>query len=264
MLKTLHLMPTKFIIFFASASLFINSCKKEPQNQDENFKLVKRNSYFVDSYNDISIYRSNEDRKLLNGYYVVGDKFKKWEEFNVTNGILNGTYIVFHSNGEIFSQSNYLNGKLHGEEKTFNLSGQLSKLNTYKNGVLYGKSISYFDNGNIKSEYKIEDEEVIESVSFDLIGNIESQMFIKEGRSITQTIKNGKVFSEQVSSNYDDFEAVKFYNQDGSLKMFLRMLEDGDNGYLIELDENNEEIKRINIKENPQAIFKYQEYLKEF
>ncbi|NJX13913.1 toxin-antitoxin system YwqK family antitoxin [Tamlana crocina] len=257
-------MPKKFVLISTLVSLFVLSCKKDQQTDNNNFKLVERNSYFVDSYNNISIYRSNEDRKPLNGYYIVGDKFKKWEEFNVKNGILNGTYIVFHSNGEIFSQSNYLNGKLHGEEKKYDLAGHLSKVNTYKHGVLYGKSISYFDNGNIKSESKIKDEKVIESVSFDLIGNIESQMFIKEGRSITQTIKNGKVFSEQISSNYDDFEAVKFYNPDGSLKMFLRMLEDGDTAYLIELDKNNEEMKRINLKENPQEIFKYQEYLKAF
>ncbi len=245
-----------FILFF--------SCKDKFKENLLNFKLIEKNSYFIDSYNGIGVYRDNTTRKPLNGYYVVGDKFKKWEEFKVKNGILNGTGIVFHNNGLIFSESNYINGKRNGEEKIYYLNGKLNKINTYKNGVKYGKSVSYFENGKIKSESKIKDEKVIESVTYDLLGNIESQMFIKNGKNITQTIRGGKVFSEQISSNYDDFEAMKFYNEDGTIKMYLRMLDDGDQSFLIELNENNEEIKRIDIKANPQKIFEYQQYLGAF
>ena len=229
-----------------------------------NFTLIEKNSYFIDSYNGISVYRDNETRKPLNGYYVVGDKFKKWEEFKVENGILNGTSIVFHDNSEIFSEAIYLNGKLNGEEKIYSLSGKLKTLNTFKNGIKYGKSLGYFESGELKSESKIKNENVIESVNYDVIGNIESQMFIKEVKRITQYIKGGKVYSETISSTYDNFEATKFYNEDGFLKLFIQMFMDGDNTFIIERDENGDEIKRINLKENPQEALKYRELFGEF
>ncbi|RED50605.1 hypothetical protein [Seonamhaeicola aphaedonensis] len=69
---------------------------------------------------------------------------------------------------------------------------------------------------------------------------------------------------EQISSNYDSFEAMKLYNEDGSLKFYLRMLEDGDNNYLIELDENEDELKRIDVKANPQEAMKYFQYLQAY
>ncbi|WNH14097.1 toxin-antitoxin system YwqK family antitoxin [Thalassobellus suaedae] len=241
--------------------ILLSSCKDTPEEDLLNFTLIEKNSYFIDSYDGLSVYRDNKSRKPLNGYYVVGDKFKKWEEFKVKNGLLNGLNIVFHSNGEIFSKSNYQNGTLNGEEKIYSLSGKLKTINKYKNGIRYGKSLSYFENGQLKSESKIEDEKVIESVSYDLIGNIVSQIFIDDGKKITQYVQGGKVFSEHISSTYDSFEATKFYNQDGSLKLYLQMLEDGDNFYIIERNEAGDEIKRTNAKTNPEELLKYQQFI---
>lgn len=144
------------------------------------------------------------------------------------------------------------------------MSGSLKSTKNYSNGTLFGKNTSFYESGQIKSESKIENEKVVESISYDIIGGITSQMFIKEGREITQNVKLGKLYSEHIISTYDDFDAMKFYNEDGSLKIFIRMLEEDNQGFLIELNENEEELKRINIKEHPEAIFKYQQYLTPF
>jgi len=40
----------------------------------------------------------------------------------------------------------------------------------------------------------------------------------------------------------------------------LRMLDDGDKSYLIELDENRNEIKRIDVKANPEQAMEYAKY----
>lgn len=252
-----------YVISFICLSFIIN-CKNKPDENAFDFKLIKRNSYSIDSYNGINVYRDNETRKPLSGYYIVGDKFKKWEEFNIKDGVLQGASIVFHDNGQIFSQANYVNGKLHGEEKFYSTSGEIKTLKTYKNGVLYGQSVTYFDNAQVRSESKIENEEVTESTTYNLIGEIESQMFIKDGMKITQHIKAGKVFLEKLSSTYDSFEAIKHYNEDGSLNIFFKTVFDGDEGYLVELDENKNEIKRINLKTNPQEAMKYLELMKGF
>ena len=87
-------------------------------------------------------------------------------------------------------------------------------------------------------------------------------MFIKDRRKITQHIKAGKIFSEEISSTYDNFEATKFYNDNGYLKLFIQMLTEDENAYIIKRNEAGEEVKRINLKENPNELLKYQEYLK--
>ncbi|WP_170180966.1 toxin-antitoxin system YwqK family antitoxin [Hyunsoonleella aestuarii] len=241
----------------------ISACKEKANKDSSSFELLPRNSYFVDSYNGIGVYRLNETKEVMDGYYVIGNKTSKWEEFSVKEGVLNGDYIVFHSNGEIFSHSQYQNGKLHGNEKIYSLSGKIKTHKTYNQGLLYGKSIGYFENGQISSESTIKNEEIIESISYNQIGEIDSQMFIKDGRKITQYVKGGKVFSEQISSTYDDFEAMKFYYEDGSLNVYLRMLDDGEKSFLIELNENGDEIKRIDVKANPQETMKYFQYMRQ-
>jgi len=256
--KKHHIVYTYLLI------LLLFGCKNSEKNNASDFKLIPRNSYFIDNYNGISVYRDNETRKPMDGYFVVGDKFAKWEELNLNEGVLNGDYIIFHNNGNIFSHSKYINGKLHGEEKTYSFSGALSKVSNYNHGIKVGKVLSYFENGQIQSEAKIENEEIFESVTYNIIGEIESQMFIKDGRKITQQIKGGKVFTEQISSTYDSFEAMKFYNDDGSLKVYLQMLDENDKSYLIELNENGDEIKRIDVKANPQEAMKYFQFMKEF
>jgi hypothetical protein len=256
--KKVNIFKTFSILLFSFTFCILLNCKEE--KTELAYRFIERNSYFIDSYNGISVYRDNKTRNPMNGYIVVGDKLRKWEEFKLNNGILNGDYIVFHENGKMFSKTNYLNGKIDGDDKKYYLSGAIKTVDLYKNGVKYGNSKEYFESGQIRYESKIENEEVIESTTYDIIGNIVSQMFIKDGKTIAQNIKNGKVISEQISSNYDNFEAMKFYNEDGSLKVFLQMLNQDDKHYLIELNEEGNEIKRIDIKANPKEFFKYQQY----
>ncbi len=246
-----------FIILIANA----NSCENKKESNELSFKLIKRNSYFTTALNGVTVYLLNETKKTMNGYYVVGNEFTKWEEFNVENGVLNGDYITFHSNGEMSSFNTYKKGKLEGKEKIFFLSGELKSLSNYSNGKKYGKSIDYFESGQVRKKTKLENEKPIESTTYDITGGIESQMFIEDGISITQTIKNGKVFSEELSSNYDDYEAMKFYNEDGTLKLHVRMVEENELPFIIELDENGNEIRKINVKKNPTEALKYMQKL---
>lgn len=233
-------------------------CKDKSTNTDTSFNLISRKDFVIDAYDGISYYRDSETREFLDGYYVVGNEISKWEEFNVIKGILNGENIVFHNNGNIFSKTTYKNGKRHGEERFYSPEGTLTTLNNYRNDEKYGKCYYYYDSGEIRTESSIKNGEIIESITYNIIGEMRSQMFIENGKRITQKLKNGKLFSEQISSTYDNFEATKFYNEDGTLKLFLQMTTEGDQAFLIERDKNGDEIKRINVKENPQEIVKYQ------
>lgn len=183
------------------------------------------------------------------------------EEFNVENGILNGEYLFYHPNGNLSIKSNYVKGRMHGEETFYFPSRAMQQKHTYVNQVIQGEEIHYYEGGQIKSKSIFENGKSDNYVGYDLLGNIISQTFVKDRLRINQVIKNGKVFSENISSTYDDYEAMKFYNDDGSLKCHLRMIEDNEVPIIIELDENGNEKKRINTKENPQEALNYMQLL---
>ncbi len=252
----------KFLILITVIALSLTGCKKRVNTDTQTFTFLKRNAYFTDTYNNITIYRNNKTKKPLNGHFVVADDFKKWEEFNVENGILNGVAIIYHDNGKIYTKSDYINGKLHGKEKTYYPNGKLNRVTSYSHGVKYGTILWYFENGALKSEAKVKDEDIIERTSYNTIGEIVLQMFIEDGKKITQHIKAGNIFREEISSTYDNFEAMKFYNEDGSLKLFLQMLIDNNNSFIIERDKNGNELKRVNIKKQPQEALKYHSFIK--
>ena len=247
---------TKLLLFLL-LPLSVLTCKNTEETSEDDFILIPRGSYFRGSVNGISVYRDAKTRNIMNGYYVVEEDFQKWEEFEVKNGILNGDYKIYHSNGNIYAHGIYKNGKLHGKSKTYYPGGELKSVEHFANGKHYGKKITFYENGSLKKESQFNDEEVVESVTYDAIGGIQEQMFIKNGRAITQHIQSGIVFMENISSTYDNFEAIKYYNTDGSLKAFVRMLEDGDKSFMIELDENENEINRIDVKAHPMQARKF-------
>ena len=53
---------------------------------------------------------------------------------------------------------------------------------------------------------------------------------------------------------------MKFFNEDGSTKIYLQQVVENETMYVLELDENGNEIKRIDLKANPQEAFKYASY----
>ena len=248
------------LILLATISVCFISCKHEKDKDDGSFTFIAKDEYFVE-YSSLDIYRDAETKKTLNGYYIVGKGLTKWEEFNVKNGILNGEYLFYHPNGNVSIRSKYDKGKIHGEEFYYYPSGTIQKKHTYVNEVIHGEEIHYYEGGQIKSRSEFKNGKSDSSTNYDLVGNITSQRFVKDGMSITQMIKNGKLYSENLSSNYDNYEAMKFYNEDGALKHHLRMIEDEDAPIIIELDENGNEIKRIDLKKNPQEAIKYMQLL---
>ncbi len=234
----------------------ITSCNKNENKEDQSFTLISKDDFFVE-YGSYEIYKDAKTKKVLNGYYVIGNGLVKWEEFNVENGVLNGIYLFYHNNGNISIKSNYVKGKLQGEEIYYYPSGAIQQKHSYKNGVILGLQTHYYEGGQKKTESKYINGKSNESTSYDLVGNITSQSFLKDGLSIRQQIRNGKLISETISSTYDDYEAMKFYNEDGSLKHHLRMIENNEIPIIIELDDKGNEIKRLNIKENPQKAIEY-------
>ncbi|NRD22275.1 hypothetical protein HNV10_03420 [Winogradskyella litoriviva] len=249
-----------FTLLIACSLLFFGCKNSNKDKKNEGFTFIERNAYTVNTYNGLAYYRLKSEQEFMDGYYVVGNELSKWEEFEFKEGLLNGDYIIFHPNGEMFSHTQYRNGKKHGEELMYFPDGVLNSKSTFSNDILVGSKFTYYETGKIQSESKIEDGKAIETQNFDLLGNIISQSFIRDGRTITQQIAEGKIYSEMVSSNYDSYETMKFFNEDGSTKVYLQRVFENEKFYILELNENGKEIDRVDVKANPQKARKYAQY----
>jgi len=241
---------TFYILFFVF--IFVSCNKKE---KSDTLTLINRGSYSSRYIDGLQVFI--KDNQVMDGYYVVGKDLIKWEEFELKKGILNGSYITYHPNGKMSSNTQYRNGKMHGEEQLFYPSGELLKIVHYQNNKQVGEIKEFYEGGQIKKLSKIKDEKIYESVFYNNVGNMVSQMFIKDGLRIRQNILEGKIFSEYTSSTYDDNKTMKFYNQDGTVKKHLRMYENNNTPVIIELDENGEEKRRIDFQKNPEEAHQY-------
>ena len=250
----------KLLLQIVALSL-VFGCAEQKKSKDDSFIFLEEHSYVVDNINGIPYYKLRENNKIMHGYYVIANDYGKSEELNLVNGVQQGVSMVFHNNNEVFSKTHYKNGKPHGFEHTYYMSGALNTKKQFENGIATGKFISYYETGQLSSESIIRDGETVESTSYDLLGNIRQQTFIEDSRTISQRIDHGRITIEHISSNYDDFEATKFYDDNGNMEVYLRFIKDDDYHVLVELDASENEIKRINLNENPEAVKAYSRFL---
>ena len=69
---------------------------------------------------------------------------------NLKNGIIDGQYNEYYSNGNIFTSGKYVNGKKEGLWKIYTENGLLWKSYEFKNDELNGEYISYFASAGTK------------------------------------------------------------------------------------------------------------------
>ena len=57
-------------------------------------------------------------------YYPNGNKC---EEYSIINGVIEGSYVHYYLNGQVYISCNYLNNKKHGIYEKYNEKGNLIK-----------------------------------------------------------------------------------------------------------------------------------------
>ena len=127
-------LTTLIFYFLLSIQLLI----AETVNKDE---LVKR---WVPLQPDK--YFKKFTNKPFTGTVEKRDKYDSnilLEHFKVKNGILNGEYLNFHSNGQLYKLRNYKNGKKEGVEQVFTQYGRLIKEIEWKDNKKNGTFTIY-------------------------------------------------------------------------------------------------------------------------
>jgi len=80
-------------------------------------------------------------------------------EYFQNNGVKEGSFKMYHSNGHIYQEYNYINGKINGIAKFFNEAGKIIEEQFYTYGVLdkYIKYIYYEDGSLAETQEEIID-----------------------------------------------------------------------------------------------------------
>lgn len=142
-------------------------------------KTAKENQFPIVRY-DIS---KNSNKTAQVSVYANN---KLFSFSHYSNGLLEGTKVIYHGNGNPFYEMEYVKGKANGSIKIYDEKNQLAFETHYKNNVKEGKRIFYI---NKRGYLSIEAIYKNDNVSGDLI-------ITKENGDLyhyTNDLKNGKV-----------------------------------------------------------------------
>lgn len=125
---------------------------------------------------DIVFFNKN-NIKLPNGYYK-----NTYREFTISNGKINGEYIIYHNDGQILMKCNYVNGKLNGEQINFYEKDKLFSKSNFIEDDLDGEYIYYHLNGEISLKcYYVKNQKHGKYIEYDDKGNIKKIFMYNNG-----------------------------------------------------------------------------------
>jgi len=74
------------------------------------------------------------------------------EEMHFQQGILTGTWISYHENGNVARKGEYIDGMFHGKWESWSETGQKLYEVNYVNDSLSGKYITWYKSGKLKEK----------------------------------------------------------------------------------------------------------------
>ena len=176
-----------FILFFSACEITINT--------EKDFSIKFKEKKPTEVYKKGHIYSKLGETEPFTGIGVV-TLIKSIPhartEYTIRNGILDGKFIHFNSNNEVYKEGFYKNGKLHGTIKDYYKYGSMDM-----NRVYSDLAIEEYQNGQrIKAKkYKTSNNKLLADMTFD---------------------KNGNANGWDVNAyNFDDFKTYKVTYKDG-------------------------------------------------
>jgi len=89
------------------------------------------------------------------------------------DGVINGEYMRYYSNGNIQEITNYVDGKQHGDSKMYYPGGELQQVSIFSDGKLTGESKTYYENGKLSSVTQFMNNERVKNVvTYDKNGDV--------------------------------------------------------------------------------------------
>ena len=127
----------KILLLVIAIVLFASCSEKEIDATN----LVERNGKTY-KINSDKTYSGKVIKKSENGQFIFVGQYD--------DGLKNGKWINYFSNGQISSTTNYSKGKLNGLKEVYNKSGQLISKGNYDNDKKNGEFLTFYDDGKNK------------------------------------------------------------------------------------------------------------------
>jgi antitoxin component YwqK of YwqJK toxin-antitoxin module len=74
-------------------------------------------------------------------------------QVTLENGVMDGPYVGYWNNGQLFNKGTYKDDKKHGPWVTYHDNGQLMWKGTYKDGKMDGSWVSYNKDGTVWGDF---------------------------------------------------------------------------------------------------------------
>jgi antitoxin component YwqK of YwqJK toxin-antitoxin module len=126
-----------FSIFIFLGFLFFSKIQKENDNKNQKLSL-DRNGL---------IYETGTDRPFSG---IIKDTIDVIIEFQVVDGIKNGSFKTYFLTGQLEKEGIIKNNKNVGEWKYYFDNGQLETIGSFKENLPHGQWESFYDNGYTK------------------------------------------------------------------------------------------------------------------
>ena len=162
---------------------------------DKNSVFGYQKSYYKNGNVESNCAVINGNGKIIS-YYENGNKK---EEYELTNGVLNGISINYYENGLIHTKGNFVNGKLDGILYQFTENGDACSQTKFKNGEYAQPYYTYSTQNGLVTKYKIADN----SLYLEMPSLNEKQTFHQKGDTWDYYMKNGLCVMVNASINRD-------------------------------------------------------------
>lgn len=230
--------------------------------------LIEKKSYLskkMDVLDGYCIVYLPEEKLYGEGLYKNNKRFGEWkfgsnyiektEEYD-ENGLLDGTSIGYHPNGEKSYMGQYSSDNKIGIWFSYYKGGELNEIERYNpSGKLEGASISFYENGDTLTfgDYK-ENERIGEWKSFYEGGKIKREEYYILGglkHGVWSSYYEGSDLRSQGSYLNDSLDGVwNWYHKDGQESS----IEKYENGKLIEFQFYDELGNEENYSEKPEVM----------
>lgn len=174
------------------------------------------------------------DRDYTGKCTTTFDNGKIKEEFDLTNGVINGEFKAYYETGQIKSVNTYVSGEQVGEQKEWYENGNLKRTITIDPNTKERKKEYYYDNGQIsKLEHTdVNNESKGEYKEWYENGELKEQaIFISNTERIGAWLKFYEDGSKKLEAEFKDGDVLfhNYWNEKGE-----QLLKDGTGLYINE------------------------------
>ena len=222
--------------------------------------LAKRDGLYYKKFTEVpfngkvegQIQGSIRNGKRDGSWVIYHDNGQLSSEGDYKDGKQVGSWIFYHDNGQLQYKGDFNNGKAVGSWVRYHDNGQLWYKNDFKNGKRDDYWVNYYDNGQLSSKGNYKNDKKDGSwILYHDNGKVYSKGDYKDGKQVGSWIKyhkNGKVYTKGNYKNDKKDGSWVSYKSNGNLNFKGNYKNDKEDGSWIFYQDNGKLAAKGNYK----------------